>query len=168
MPRTAAGGPILYANITISTPFIDSAFNTVEYAGNKNLTLSQGTENYKLFVEGYAELVIWHGDVGPYFCLGDCPCYKTNGGACATEDNCKTCAQNGCNTLPRKYIGQRGYADIAIDGRCPVTEELKQFLQKYSVSQKLFSDGNGWAEQYVPRYDAYEDSQWLFACGYYS
>ena len=49
----------------------------------------------------------------------------------------------------------------------PVTEELKEFLQKYSVNQKLFSDGNGWAEQYVPRYDAYEDSQWLFACGYY-
>lgn len=160
-------GPILYANVSIPTYFIDSAFNTVEYAGNKNLTLSQGTENYKLFIEGFDELIKRHGDAGPYFCSEDCPCYATNGGACATEDNCKTCAQHGCRTLPRKYLGQRGYADIAIEGRCPVTEELKEFLQKYSVSQKLFSDGNGWAEQSTPRYDAYEDSQWLFACGYY-
>ncbi|MBQ7343615.1 MAG: hypothetical protein IJW53_02490 [Clostridia bacterium] len=161
-------GPILYAEITNPTIFIDSAFNTVEYAGNKALTVSSGTENYKLFIEGYDELIIWHGDVGPYFCSADCECYATNGGACTVEDNCKTCAENGCRVLPAKYKGQRGYADIAIAGRCPVTEELKEFLQKYSVNQKLFSDGNGWAEQYVPRYDAYEDSQWLFACGYYN
>ncbi len=160
-------GPILYAEITNPTIFIDSAFNTVEYAGNKALTVSSGTENYKLFIEGYDELIVWHGDVGPYFCSADCPCFATNGGACTVEDNCKTCAENGCRVLPAKYKGQRGYADIAIAGRCPVTEELKEFLQKYSVNQKLFSDGNGWAEQYVPRYDAYEDSQWLFACGYY-
>ena len=167
-------GPILYANISIPTYFIDSAFNTVEYAGNKNLTLSQGTENYKLFIEGYNELIKTHGDVGPYFCLSTCECYKGgNGGACATEDNCKICAKNGCRSLPRKYIGQRGYADIAIEGRCPVTEELKEFLQKYAVTQKLFSDGNGWIDgdnpdSPFPRYHAYEDAQWLFACGYYS
>ena len=161
-------GPILYANITIPTEFVDTPLNMIEYAGNKNLTVANGTENYKLFIEGFSELVKSHGDVGPYFCLSTCACYSTNGGACATEDNCKTCAKNGCRTLPRKYIGQRGYADIAIDGRCPVTQELKDFLQKFCISQKYFSDGNGWAEQHVPRYDAYEDSQWLFACGYYT
>ena len=162
-------GPILYANISIPTKFVDKALNAIEYEGNRVLTVSSGTENYKLFIEGYNELIKSHGDVGPYFCLSSCDCYKGgNGGACATEDNCKTCAQNGCRTLPRKYIGQRGYADIAIEGRCPVTEELKDFLQKFCISQKYFSDGNGWAEQYVPRYDAYEDSQWLFACGYYT
>lgn len=163
-------GPILYANISIETEFVDRALNAIEYAGNRALTVSNGTENYKLFIEGYNQLVNPPaGATGPYFCLSSCDCYKGgNGGACATEDNCKTCAKNGCRTLPKKYIGQKGYADIAIEGRCPVTEELKDFLQKFCVSQKYFSDGNGWAEQHIPRYDAYEDSQWLFACGYYT
>lgn len=162
-------GPILYANITIPTEFVDKSLNSIEYAGNRALTVSSGTENYKLFIEGYNELIRSHGDDGPYFCLSSCDCYKGgNGGVCAQEDNCQTCAKNGCRTLPKKYIGQRGYADIAIEGRCPVTEELRDFLQKFCVSQKYFSDGNGWAEQHIPRYDAYEDSQWLFACGYYT
>ena len=166
-------GPILYANISIPTYFLDESLNSIEYRGNKALTVSTGTENYKLFIEGYNELIKSHGDVGPYFCLSTCECYPANGGACAAEDNCQTCAKNGCRSLPRKYIGQRGYADIAIEGRCPVTEELKDFLQKFSVSQKYFSDGNGWIDgddpnRPIPRYHAYEDSQWLFACGYYS
>ena len=157
-------GPILYANISIPTEFIDAAFNTIEAAGNKNLTLSSGTENYKLFIEGYSALV---SESTSYFCVGDCPCIKTNGGCCPVENNCTQCTED-CRHIPKKYIGQRGYANIAVDGRCPVTEELKEFLQKYSVNQKLFSDGNGFAEQHTPRYDAFEDSQWLFACGYYS
>ncbi len=166
-------GPILYANISTPCIFLDTALNMVEYAGNKALTVSSGTENYKLFIEGYNELIKSHGDVGPYFCVDTCACYATNGGACATEDNCQTCFANGCRTLPRRYIGQRGYADIAIDGRCPVTEELKDFLQKFASSQKYFSDGNGWIDgddptRTVPRYHAYEDSQWLFACMYYT
>ena len=167
-------GPILYANITIPTSVIATAFNAIEYMGNKALTVSSGTENYKLFIEGYNELVLAHGDVGPYFCENTCPCYKTNGGACTIESNCTKC-NPGCRHIPAQYKYQRGYADIAINGRCPVTEELKEFLQKYSVSQKLFSDGNGFAENYIDAfgvehrmYDAYEDSQWLFACGYYS
>ena len=157
-------GPILYANITIPTEFIDSPFNTIEAAGNKALTVSSGTENYKLFIEGYSKLV--SADTS-YFCISSCKCLPDNGGCCAIEDRCTKCTSD-CRHINKKYIGQRGYADIAIGGRCPVTEELKEFLQKYCVSQKLFSDGNGWAEQHVPRYDAYEDSQWLFACGYYS
>ena len=157
-------GPVLYANITIPTFFIDSAFNAIEYAGNKNLTISNGTENYKLFIEGYNALVgndVW------YFCISTCPCRETNGGCCPIENRCTKCTSD-CRHIPAKYVGQRGYADIAIEGRCPVTAELKDFLQKYAVSQKLFSDGNGWAEQSSPRYDAYEDSMWLFACGYYT
>lgn len=157
-------GPILYANISTPTMFMDAAFNTIESFGNKNLTLAQGTENYKLFIEGYSALV---SSGTAYFCSTDCPCYAKNGGCCPLEDNCTQCSQY-CRHLSSKDIGQHGYADIAISGRCPVTEELKDFLQKYCVSQKLFSDGNGWAEQHSPRYDAYEDSQWLFACGYYS
>ncbi len=200
-------GPILYADITNPTIFIADPFSTVEYNGNKALTVSEGTENYKLFIEGKYELTLPHGDSGPYFCNSDCECYKkyktaktawenayndyayayasgetnmnpykqalisslsnlknTNGGSCS--GSCTDCKES-CRRLSDDYKFQLGYANIAIEGRCAVTAELKDFLQKYSESQRLFSDGNGWCEQYEPRYDAYEDSQWLFACGYY-
>ena len=157
-------GPVLYANITIPTEFLDKSFHEIEYEGNKALTVSSGTENYKLFIEGYASLV---REEVSYFCVKDCKCLATNGGACTVEENCTRCTEE-CRHIKSGYKNQKGYAEIAIDGRCPVTEELKEFLQKYSVNQKLFSDGNGWAEAHNPRYDAYEDSQWLFACGYYT
>ena len=157
-------GPILYANITEPTFFIDTAFNMIESMGNKNLTLSSGTENYKLFIEGYSALI---NESVSYFCIRTCKCYANNGGVCTVESRCTNCTSD-CRHIPARYVGQKGYADIAIDGKCPVTEELMQFLQKYSVGQKLFSDGFGIAEKTNPRYDAYEDSQWLFACGYYT
>ncbi len=159
-------GPILYADISIPGIFMELSLNQVEYAGNKVLTVSEGTENYKLFIEGYNELIIPHGDSGPFLCNSDCPCFLSgiNGGSCAIEDNCMKC-KSTCRHLPREYKFQRGYADIAIKGRCPVTEELKDFLQKLSESERYFADGNGWVES--QGYDAYEDSQWLFACGYY-
>jgi hypothetical protein len=31
----------------------------------------------------------------------------------------------------------------------------------------LFKDGDGWAETGTPPYEATENDQWLFACGYY-
>ena len=157
-------GPVLYANITIPTTVIPTAaLNQVEASGNKNLTVNQGKDNYKLFIEGYSALI---ANGVNYFCVGNCPCLKTNGGCCPIEDNCTKCTKD-CRHIPRASIGQLGYANIAIEGRCPVTEELQIFLQKYSVSQKLFSDGLGIAEA-IYGYDSYEDSQWLFACGYYS
>ncbi len=198
-------GPILYADITIPCKFI-SALNTIEYAGNKTLSVSEGKENYKLFIEGSYELTLSHGDSGPYFCNNTCPCYitydgarnafyqaldayqsaassgasqsqikkcvdevkkcrknlsSTNGGLC--DNSCKSCNRT-CYHLPEEVRFQIGYANIAVDGRCPVTEELKVFLQKLSESQRYFSDGNGWIEGMG--YTAFEDSQWLFACEY--
>ena len=51
------------------------------------------------------------------------------------------------------------------DGVCFVTMEMKEFLQKFSVSQRLFFDGNGFVES--TGVYATENDQWLFACGYY-
>ena len=63
-------------------------------------------------------------------------------------------------------MGTAGYAAWCNgDGVAPVTGELAEFLQKFSVSQRYFADGDGWAER--RGIHAYEDSQWLFACGYY-
>ncbi|MDE6001523.1 MAG: hypothetical protein K2G96_04295 [Clostridia bacterium] len=53
------------------------------------------------------------------------------------------------------------------DGCYPVTAELKEFLQNFAISQRYFMDGRGWAES-IMGFKASEDSQWLFACGYYT
>ena len=47
----------------------------------------------------------------------------------------------------------------------PVNEELQLFLQRFSVSKRLFNDGNGVGEALA---DSTEEDQWLFACGYYT
>lgn len=54
---------------------------------------------------------------------------------------------------------------VNADGVYPVTKELKIFLQRFSVSNRYFNDGNGYAENI---YSSSESNQWLFACGYYA
>lgn len=108
---TETYGPILCAKITSPCAYYDEALSMIESHGNKNLTVSNGTENYKQFIEiQYAST---------------------------------------CNS----------------DGVCYVTMELMEFLQKFSVSQRLFFDGNGFVES--TGVYAVEEDQWLFACGYY-
>ena len=70
------------------------------------------------------------------------------------------------------YSMINAYAAMCNDaGAYPVTEELRQFLQDYSVSQRLFRDGDGIAEEtgsgYGPEYSAAEADQWMFNCGIY-
>lgn len=134
-------GPILYADIStpLRTGVLDEAFTTVEYRGNKALTVSNGTENYKFFIESYASAQNMSNTVlgGPIECSED-------------------------------YENLLGYASLVnSDGAVPVTRELMEFLQKYSISQVLFMDGDGWAETGEPPYESTEEDQWLFACGYY-
>ena len=167
-------GPILYANISSPTIFTDAPFTMIEAAGNKALTVENSTQNYKLFIEGIGPLLVDPGannpaaTTGPYLCNRHCPC-RTSGmcnGACAL--GCTSCLAD-CRQVPAEGLGCVGYAGVAnSDGRCPVTAELMDFLQKFAVSQRYFMDGNGWAEiQSTPPYHAGEDDQWLFACGYY-
>lgn len=174
-PDTHGYGPILYAKISSPCRFLTDAFTTLEYNGNKALTLSDGTENYKLFIEGFDALnSTFLGS--PYFCTTDCPC-RRNGtcdsmdiigsvGACVT--GCTGCHQD-CRNIPEDLIGQKGYGDYTnSDGCYAVTEELKEFLQKYSISQLLFFDGDGYVETHESIHIfAEEEDQWLFACGYY-
>lgn len=55
------------------------------------------------------------------------------------------------------------YATKAVkDGCYPVTAELKLLLQRYSIWQSLFRDGEGGAEAY---FMSSETNQWLFDCG---
>ncbi|MBQ8146067.1 MAG: hypothetical protein IJ039_04730 [Clostridia bacterium] len=134
-------GPILYADVSSATRtgILDEALINIEYRGNKALTVSNGTENYKLFVEGYN-----HAQSTSFITYG------------------------GYIELEEAYTNLKGYHDIAnSDGAVPVTEEVRQFLQKYSVNQVMFMDGDGWAENGDIPYESSENSQWLFACGYY-
>jgi hypothetical protein len=176
-PENHGYGPILYAYVNKPCRFMDDAFTTIEMRGNKALTVSNGTENYKLFIEGFGGLVVDPpGDNGPYFCVTNCPCRENNecesaklgfaNGACS--DACENCHVD-CRRCPTEAFGMAGYGDRCnSDGVTAVTEELKQFLQKYSINQLLFMDGNGFVET-NPAVSVYalEADQWLFACGYY-
>jgi hypothetical protein len=130
-------GEILYAQITSNTVFLDRGLNTMQDAGNKCLTIANGTENYHFFIEG-SEMT----NEDPRFNI---------------------------------YKGLLGYTDIVNkDGNVPVTQEVKDFLQKFAISQLYFRDGDGWCE--VGGYtgsrewmtDSFENDQWLWACVYYA
>ena len=172
-------GPVLYAQITQPTRFF-APYNgmpislvNIEDPGNKCLTVSQGTENYKLFIQGYSSLA-----TSKYFCGTDCKgCHKDpitqedlvcNDVGLTCLPGCLTCTKS-CRGCPAEAKNVWGYAQfVNTDGAYPVTKEMQEFLQKFAVAQRYFMDGNGWAETYLqPTIDCKEEDQWLFACGYY-
>ena len=162
-------GEILYAYVSQACRFIDKAFNTIEYEGNKFLTVNAGTQNYKFFIEGFASLSNGAWCVNFPDNNAICPCFEMGNcqGACA--HGCLNCHPQ-CTNVPQELLdSQGGYSDYTNqDGVYGVTAELKEFLQQYSTSQLLFCDGNGWVES-NPDIKIYsnEEDQWLFACGYY-
>ena len=95
--------------------------------------------NYKIFIEGYENIIKhegkndFHGLPEQYAPWKDVLAYSY-----FTDDN----------------------------GMYPVTYELYRFLQGYATQARLFMDGNGFAE--ASGLKAAEEDQWLFACGYYS
>lgn len=67
------------------------------------------------------------------------------------------------------FIRKSYYAKCDTNGRCYVTEELKEFLQLYAVNHNLWTDGVA-PQDYMPEgrgYSASQEDLWLFACGYY-
>ena len=61
-------GPVLCAKITKPCAYYEESLNLIESHGNKNLTVSKGTENYKVFIEQTYAAV----------CNSDGVCYVTN------------------------------------------------------------------------------------------
>ena len=132
-------GPILYAKINLPTLYLDRSLAGIELDNNA-LRISR-EEDYSLFVKGWSAIVaewdVW----------------------------LDTLSEDEFNYYAGSSEAQ-GYASYCnSDGVYKVTEELKDFLQKFSVSQLYFRDGEGWVEGFDVFAD--EDSQWLFACGYY-
>lgn len=169
-------GPILYANITTNTRFIDRPFSKIEYNASGetiNAALSAGGINYKHFIEGYTYLSTF-GNIngGSYYCVADCGCHDKNvsveNWACTSA--CTECNKD-CRRCPEELIGNEGYQSIAnSDGMVPVTEELKNFFLAYCKKEIFFYDGSGTLEKRLidgKSFQAVGDSGWLFACAYY-
>lgn len=87
--------------------------------------------------------------------------------------------------IPRKIVGKddagnqayynykefiETYANHVVNGCYPVTKELQLFLQRYSISKRLFNDGNGMAEynEEGVLFLSSESNQWLFAVGVFA
>ncbi len=163
-PATNGYGPILVAYISEKCRFLDKPFTLIE-SDSKALTVN-GTENYKQFIEGY-EAVASAG----FYCVSNCPCHRASDPikACPLDEHGNKCpnCHYSCTPCERELFENYDcYAKWCnADGVAPVTKELAEFLQKFAISQRYFADGDGWAEK--SGIDAYEDSQWLFACGYY-
>ena len=158
-------GPILVAYISTPCRFLDKPFTLIE-SESKALTVN-GTDNYKQFIEGYESVAS-----GGFYCVSNCPCHKNSSSpikACPLDENGNKCANCNVHCTPcirELYQNPNCYAAWCnADGVAPVTKELAEFLQKFAITQRYFADGDGWAER--SGIDAYEDSQWLFACGYY-
>ncbi len=74
--------------------------------------------------------------------------------------------ESGFAAVKRDLMGLAKYTNS--DGVYAATEQIKEFLQGFSVSQRYFADGEGWVETHdTYKVDAREADQWLFACGYY-
>lgn len=168
-PETGGYGPILVAYISSPCRFFPAgpdgnavSFVTIEDAGNNALVI-QSKYNYRLFIKGFSALA----NAG-YYCTSNCLCH-IDGSLPACVIGCEECTED-CVQVTAEEMAIRGYADLVnADGVAPVTEELKLFLQRYvSNSQYFFADGEGTIETDPDNpIDSYEDSQWLFACGYY-
>ena len=166
----------MYAYITAPHRFVDSPFTTIEYHGNKCLTITfeDGTrKNYKHFIEGYSALATrdeGNFNGGSYYCDEYCPCHagEDYGMACTSDCPDEYCKEY-CRHIEPENIGFEGIRQYANEkGLVAVTEELKTFLFNFSLNQRYFADGEGWVESNdVIEIDSNDASQWLFACAYY-
>lgn len=59
------------------------------------------------------------------------------------------------------------YGEHTQNGYYPVTKEMQLFLQRFSITRRLFNDGNGLAEnnEAGTLFMSSEKNQWLFCCG---
>ena len=160
-PDTNGYGPILVAYINIPCEYLPGAsFAEIDTIGFGALSKVQGMYNYKVFIEGFAAAA----NAG-YYCVDDCLCH-VDGSLPACAFGCLDCTKDCTNADPA-IMNVKGYSDLCnADGVAPVTPELALFFQRYAEGQRFFADGGGIVDGYYP-VDAYEDSQWLFACAYY-
>ena len=164
---TGGYGPVLFAYINTPCEYLNLPFILIESQGSNYLTVESGTQNYKQFIEGWNRMAS-----EGYYCVTTCPCHfgEPLGTPMACPPSCTECSPQ-CSRCPDELMGGEGYSDWCNDdGVVPVTPELADFLQKLAVQHQYFADGEGMidnTDKNKSAVHAYEDSQWLFACGYY-
>lgn len=170
---TGGYGPTLYANVNT---FRRSESLSIKYKGNYY--------DYRMFFRGFESLAeyrvvmiengveVW----GSELCSGLCTCTHRElnapgepGGKVklyACLESCEKCHEQ-CIKASQEEWGAVGYCEGAnADGYYPVTQELKDFMQRYAENRNLFNDGNGSYE--LQGIDADQDSMWLWGVRYYS
>ena len=163
-PETDGYGPILVAYIANTFRFSPvnrdgKSLSFVDLDKESNALIINGQYNYRLFIRGIKALA-------DEYCVAQCKCRLDDDHVVCPLDcpNCKP----ACVKATPEEMSAIGYAEYAnADGVVPVTPEIKEFLQRYaSSSGYYFADGDGWLES---NYNIHsdEESQWLFACGYY-
>lgn len=163
---------------------ISGRFTYFAYYGSNNGLLNGNL--VKLFDDGYYYIVDENGEKYKrlYARIGkDCECMSTDDDSgllfpmvrlnkiLVYDEESGTNRCYNYKTFIREQYGENLYQGDTY----PVTEELKLFLQRYSVSQRFFNDGNGVGEiEYddngngTSLYKSTERNQWLWACGYYA
>lgn len=163
---------------------ISGRFTYFAYYGSNNGLLNGNL--VKLFDDGYYYVVDENGEKYKrlYARIGkDCECMSTDNDSgllfpmvrlnklLVYDSETQTEKCYNYTRFIREQYGENLYQGDTY----PVTEELKLFLQRYSVSQRFFNDGNGIAENTysdtgvsTPLYRSTETNQWLWACGYYA
>ena len=163
-PETDGYGPVLVAHIADAFRFSPvnrdgESLSFVNLDKESNALIVGGKYNYRLFIRGIKAL---EGE----YCVAQCRC-RLEDDHVVCPVGCTRCKPECIQATPEE-MSAVGYAEYAnSDGVVPVTPELKEFLQRYvSNSGYYFADGDGRLEkEYGIHSD--EESQWLFACGYY-
>lgn len=165
-------------NTTIRTPDFDAnKFTYINSDGGFGNYYEHGSNGSGLIIgAGFKyneETKFWHvydnqtGKFGPALCVKitkPCAYYEESLNQIEMHGNKNLTVEKGTENY-KVFIEQTYAAVCNSDGVCYVTMEMKDFLQKFSISQRLFFDGNGFVE--TTGVYAAEEDQWLFACGYY-
>lgn len=164
--------------VNYNSPNYDSSkYTFINTDGGTGNYYQNGTNGTGLIIgEGFKyneETGFWHvydnttGEFGPVLCAkitAPCAYYEESLNLIESHGNKNLTVEKGTENY-KVFVEQEYAAVCNQDGVCFVTNEMKEFLQKFSVSQRLFFDGNGFVE--LTGVYAAEDDQWLFACGYY-
>jgi len=142
--------------------------NYYESAGSNKLILLDGSKYAYDPEDGYYRLydskTKTYGERMVAYITKPCPYYEESLNKIESHGNKNLTVESGTENY-KTFIEEDYAAACNSDGVCYVTKELKEFLQKFSVSQRLFMDGYGVIED-MGRY-AKEEDQWLFCCAYY-
>ena len=155
-----------YLNMEDAQPLYKA--NNIQYVGACPKQCNKCLETCNHISDDTFNLLVEAGKPGSSIqtvtvCRYDCMDCAVRGSGCYGGCICE--CENKLQ-MPQQLLGYQYFTNN--DGGYAVTEEIKTFLQAFSIQQRLFADGDGLVETHdITPVNAAEDSQWLFACYYY-